>query len=167
MPPWSRQYQREAGRFRWLCRRAAEAVAACFYHHEGGFEIGLRVVFQDSLKLCVDRRQGGGGEAEVDYADGVALGEDQAAKVAVTGDEDPALRVSCLQYGGIGGPRQTRLDCRYDIVTEVAEQALREPVDVLIEQELHGAGVTWSSSAFTTSMAYCRQARMSSRERSG
>jgi hypothetical protein len=125
------------------------------------------VVFQDFLKLSVDGRQGSRSEAKIDHPGGVTLGEYKAAKVPVTGDEDSASRVGCFQYGGIAGSCETRLACRRDVVTKVAEQALCESVDILIEQELHGAGFTWSSSALTTSMAYCRQARMSSGERSG
>lgn len=125
------------------------------------------MVFQDPSELFVDRGQGGGVEAKVNDPGGVSTREDQAAKVSVTRDEDSTLGVGCFQHGRIGGPRQTRLRRRHDVVAEVTKEALRQPVDVLIEQELHGAGVTWSSSAFTTSIAYCRQARMSAGERSG
>src|ERR1051326_5605839 len=89
---------------------------------------------------------------QVDHTCLKPLHEDQRPKVPVSGDKEPDLGVRRGQQRLIERPRRTDVCSREHIMPGITEKAYGHGVDVLVEQESHGA-VIWISSATMTSIA--------------
>lgn len=112
-------------------------MAPRLHHHKGALQLFFGICLKNTANFCVNRADRRRTNAKEHNSPARAFREGQRAEILVARHQQPPVRMRKRHEIPVVGPCQARLCRSEDLMPEPSQELHREPVNVLIGEELH------------------------------